>query len=128
MFKSIFTATVKKRKSNFYEQTIELLIKQKGLIKDSYHKEGLLQLTHVGLFTTKDGESELVGLIDGVVFSINRIDIHVTNGVVDSVSLSVSAIGGTVHNVSLSMGDRCEFYNNDPGSPGSFTQIIPVKG
>lgn len=128
MFKSIFTTTVTKRKSDFQDQAIKLITKQKGLIKDSYHKEGLLQLSHVGLFTTKGGETELVGLMDGVVFSINRIDLHVTNNVVDSVSLSTVCLGGTVHNVSLSMEDRCEFYSNDPGSPGSFTQIIPVKG
>lgn len=95
-----------------------------GLIGDDHRQNGVIQITHVGVFMQSDKAKNpvLVALIDGVLFCINHIDI---TG--ETPTLSRNSVGGTVDAVSLSMEERCQRYNDNEGSLGKFLEIIQVK-
>jgi len=95
-----------------------------GLIGDDHRQNGMIQITHVGVFMQSDKAKNpvLVALIDGVLFCINHIDI---TG--EAPTLSRNSVGGTVDAVSLSMEERCQRYNDDEGRMGKFLEIITVK-
>ena len=107
-----------------HEAAISKIKACNGLIGDEHRQNGMIQITHVGVFMQSDKAKNpvLVALIDGVLFCINHID--TTGG---EISLSRNSVGGTVDAVSLSMEERCQRYNDNEGSLGKFLEIIQVK-
>lgn len=111
-------------------QAVEFLKECKGLIKDQHRVDGLIQLTHVGVYKQSDTNNpHLVGLIDHKLVSINRLEIDMVGGTIENVMLSRDSVGGALENESLPMVERIEIYNNDseevPGG-GRFIDFIRV--
>lgn len=119
-----------------HQEAIEFIKSQNGLIRDGHRTNGMIQLTHVGLFRSGPAAKnpKLVALIDGVLFCINPIDIFGPNGTLGAdedvgpnVELSTCSCGGVVQHVSLTIEERCKLYSEDPHSLGEFLEIIQVK-
>lgn len=119
-----------------HQEAIDYIKSQNGLIRDGHRPNGMIQLTHVGLFRNnpKASNPKLVALMDGVLFCINSIDIVGEDGtlradesVIPNVKLSTWSVGGVVQHVSLSIEERVALYNEDSNSLGEFLEIIQVK-
>lgn len=119
-----------------HQEAIEFIKSQNGLIRDGHRNNGMIQLTHVGIFRNSPTAKnpKLVALLDGVLFCINPIDIVGPSGTLTededvgpNVELSRWSCGGVVQHISLPIEERCKLYSEDVNSMGEFLEVIPVK-
>lgn len=113
-------------------EAVEFIKSCKGLIKDQHRTDGLIQLTHVGVYQqcSDSKNPHLVGLIDGMLISINRLEIDLLDGKVENVMLSRDSVGGSLENEDLSMVERIALYNKEIESlptTGKFLDFIRVN-
>ena len=106
-----------------HTNAIQFLKGSGGVVEDLHRDGGKITLTHVGIFlqTQASGNPLLVGLIDGVLTSLNHLLItSLPDGSVMGVSLSKESVGGILGYPDLPMEERYKSYNKDlEGIPGT---------